>query len=313
MKPCADPVTASSRVGENTPFRSGLGDFAAGLTLTQGQPSSMVGMTTNADQFTVLHDSVTIPVTRGGEGRPLVLCPGLASTQADLHELIELLRRDHDVMTFDLRGHGISSGADRYTVEAFLGDLVAVMAAVGRLGLPSAPVLVGHSLGADLIVQYAAEYPDTFAELVLIDGANPVPARFVTEGDLPELRALWENMAREQEAARDTPRQILLTAQEILDLNLELDEMRSGILDRYRTINSPIHLIVSMSMAGHNAEGRALRHNQLWRAGIERLVREQPHISTSWLDATHALVVTHAPEIARIIRSARIPGGQATF
>ncbi|WP_354524541.1 alpha/beta fold hydrolase [Mycolicibacterium sp. 624] len=270
-------------------------------------------MTTNAHQFTVRHDGVTIPVTRGGQGRPLVLCPGLASTQADLHELIELLRRDHDVMTFDLRGHGNSSAADRYTVEAFLGDLVAVMAEVGRLGLPSAPVLVGHSLGADLIVQYAAEYPDTFAELVLIDGANPVPARFITEADLPGFRALWESMAREQEAIMGTPRQILLTAQEILDLNLELDEMRSGILDRYRTINPPIHMIVSVSMAGHNAEGRVPRHNRLWRAGIERLVREQPHISTSWLDATHALVVTHAPEIARIIRSTRIPDGQAAF
>src|SRR4051812_48455213 len=143
------------------------------LALTQGQSLSMVGMTTRTSvrHFTVHHDGVTIPVSRGGRGRPLVLCPGLNSTQSDLHELAELLRRDHDVVTFDLRGHGLASAADRYSFEAFLSDLVAVLAEPGRLDLPSAPVLVGYSLGADLAVHYAAEHPDTVAGLVLIDGA----------------------------------------------------------------------------------------------------------------------------------------------
>ncbi|WP_207913940.1 alpha/beta fold hydrolase [Micromonospora sp. KC213] len=129
------------------------------MTLTQRQPFSMVDMTTrtsaievtgpgksySADrkradgsrgtmrQFTVHHDDVTIPIYRGGQGRPLVLCPGLNSTHADLHELIELLQRDYDVVTFDLRGHGLASDADRYSFKAFLSDLVAVMAELGDL------------------------------------------------------------------------------------------------------------------------------------------------------------------------------------
>ncbi len=261
--------------------------------------------------FTVHHDGVTIPVSRGGRGRPLVLCPGLSSTQADLHELTGLLRRDHDVVTFDLRGHGLASAADRYSFEAFLSDLVAVMAELGRLDLPSAPVLVGYSLGADLVVHYASECPDTVAELVLIDGANPVPEPFVTEADLPEFRAMWEDLATRHEAERGTARQVLLTAQDILDLNLEIDVLRSGILDRYRKIDRPISMIMSTSMAGDSGEGRAPRRNQNWRAGIERLVRERPHVSTSWLDADHRLVFTHAPEIAQIIRSTQGPAGQA--
>jgi esterase len=252
--------------------------------------------------FTVHHDGVTIPVARGGRGRPLVLCPGLGSTQADLHELAELLRRDHDVVTFDLRGHGLASAADRYAFEAFLSDLVAVMAELGRLDLPSAPVLVGHSLGADLAVHYASECPDTVAELVLIDGANSVPEPFITEADLPEFRALWEDLATRHASTRGTARQVLLTAQEIFDLNLEIDVVRSEILDRYRKIDRPISMIMSTAMAGRG-EGRARWRNQNWRAGIERLVRERPHVSTSWLDADHRLVRTHAPEIAQIIRA----------
>jgi esterase len=252
--------------------------------------------------FTVHHDGVTIPVARGGRGRPLVLCPGLGSTQADLHELAELLRRDHDVVTFDLRGHGLASAADRYTFEAFLSDLVAVMAELGRLDLPSAPVLVGYSLGADLAVHYASECPGTVAELVLIDGANPVPEPFITEADLPEFRAMWEDLATRHASTRGTARQVLLTAQEILDLNLEIDVVRSEILDRYRKIDRPISMIMSTAMAGRG-EGGSRWRNQNWRAGIERLVREREHVSTYWLDADQRLVRTHTPEIAQIIRA----------
>ncbi|MEU7747607.1 alpha/beta fold hydrolase [Nonomuraea sp. NPDC049158] len=249
--------------------------------------------------FTIHHDGVTLPVTRGGHGRALVLCPGLNSTQAHLHELAELLRRDHDVVTFDLRGHGLASAADQYSFEAFLSDLTAVMAE-----LDAVPTLVGYSLGADLAVHYAAEHPGTVAELVLIDGANPVPEPFITEALLPEFRAMWEDQAARQDAERGTARQVLLTAQEILDLNLEIDAVRSRILDRYRKIDRPISLIMSTSMAGDGCEGPAPRFNQNWRAGVERLVRDQPHLATYWLDADHQLVFTHAPAIAQIIRSA---------
>ncbi|TQS29269.1 alpha/beta fold hydrolase [Microbispora sp. KK1-11] len=262
--------------------------------------------------FTIHHDGVTIPVSRDGQGPPLVLCPGLNSTQAGLHELTELLRRDYDVVTFDLRGHGLASAADRYSFEAFLGDLVAVMAELGNLGLPAAPALVGYSLGADLAVHYASEHPDTIAELVLIDGANPVPEPFITKAVLPEFRAMWENLAARQEDERGTARQVLLTGQEILDLNLEIDVVRSEILDRYRRINRPIRMIMSASMAGDSGEGHAPQFNQTWRAGVERLVREHPDITTTWLDADHQLVFTHAPEIAQIIHGAEGPARRAT-
>lgn len=241
--------------------------------------------------FTVWHDGVGLPVSRGGLGRPLVLCPGLNCTQADLHELISLLRQDHDVVTFDLRGHGLASPAERYSFDTFLGDLVAVMA---ELDLPSAPVLVGYSLGADLVVHYAAEHPDTVAELVLVDGANPLPEPFLTDADLAEFQAMTEAAA-----ARHTS----LTAEDIFSLGLEMDGVRGEILARYQRIDVPLHVIASTAIAGESTEGRAPRHNRLWRAGVERLVREHPRISVDWIDAGHGLVFTHAPHVAEIIRS----------
>lgn len=231
-----------------------------------------------------------------------MLSPGLLTTQADLCELTELLRLDHDVVSFDYRGHGLASAADSYSFQAFLGDLGAVLAELPRF---DRPVLVGHSLGADLAVHYAAEYPGTVGELVLIDGANPIPEPFVTAADLPEFRALWEEFAARHEAVEATPRRVLLTAQDVLALNVELDAIRSGILDRYRRVDCPITMIMSASMAGDGSDGRTAWRNRNWRTGIERLVREYPHISTTWLDAGHGLPLTHAPDIARIIRSTR--------
>jgi len=151
---------------------------------------------------------------------------------------------------------------------------------------------VGYSLGADLVVHHASEQPDAVAGLVLVDGANPVPEPFITEADLPVLRAMWE----EQET------DVSLTAQDILDLNLELDVLRPRLLGRYRKIDRPISMIMSIAMAGDGGEGLAPRYNELWRAGVDRLARERPDISTSWLDADHRLVCTHAPQIARLIR-----------
>ncbi|WP_206789193.1 alpha/beta fold hydrolase [Amycolatopsis sp. MtRt-6] len=260
-------------------------------------------MTPKASQFEVHHNGVSISVSRGGRGQPLVLCPGLLTTQADLHELIDLLRRGYDVVTFDLRGHGLSSPADRYTFEAFLGDLDAVMTALGHCS----PLLVGHSLGADLAVHYAAGHPGAVAGLVLVDGANPVPAPFLTEAGLPEFRAMAEGLRHEFERATGTARQVLLTPQDFLGLNLEIEAVRSGILDRYQEIDRPVHMIMSTSMAGNSGDVRTQWRNRNWRAGVERLVRARPHVATSWLDADHRLVITHAPEIARLIRAVPWP------
>ncbi|MFE3961031.1 alpha/beta fold hydrolase [Nocardia sp. NPDC059091] len=190
--------------------------------------------TAAVQHFTIRHDGVAIPVSRGGRGRPLVLCPGLLTTQADLRELIELLRHDYDVVTFDYRGHGLASAAGRYSFAEFLSDFAAVMTELPRLGLSSVPVLVGHSLGADLVVNYASEFCGTAAGLVLLDGANPVPEPFLTEADLPELRTLWEDFATQQQAVKDSPQQVLLSVQDIVDVNLEVEAFRFEIRQRQR-------------------------------------------------------------------------------
>lgn len=108
------------------------------------------------ETFTVRRDDVTIPVTVSGDGPPAVFVPGLSTTQADLGQLLESLRDFFRLATFDLRGHGLSSHAASYDYASFAADAAAVMAA---LGAPESSVLMGHSLGADLVLDHAAALP----------------------------------------------------------------------------------------------------------------------------------------------------------
>ena len=235
----------------------------------------------------------------------MVFCPGLNSTQAELHELAELLRRDHDVVTFDLRGHGLASAADRYFFEAFLSDLVAVMSELGHTEPGAAPLLVGYSLGADLVVHYASEHPGTVAELVLIDGANPVPEPFITEADLPGSAQCGRRWRTSRRACGAPQGRCCHRARRFSTRTSR--SMRSGPGSSTGTGRStrPIsHDHVDLDGRRQRRRACAAVQPELARRGASgwSATSRTHHLR---LNADHQLVFTHAPEIAQIIRSAR--------
>jgi pimeloyl-ACP methyl ester carboxylesterase len=103
----------------------------------------------------------------GGSGPPLVLLHGLAS-QTHIWDLTAPhLAGAFRVLAIDQRGHGHSdkpaAGYDFATVTA---DLDAIL---GVLGLDEI-VLVGHSWGGNVAIQYAVDHPGRVSRLVLLDG-----------------------------------------------------------------------------------------------------------------------------------------------
>jgi pimeloyl-ACP methyl ester carboxylesterase len=72
----------------------------------------------------------------------------------------------HEVVAIDLAGHRESGvGREAWTMAVFGLDVVAV---VERLGLGSA-VMVGHSMGGDVIVEAALRLPDRVTGLAWVD------------------------------------------------------------------------------------------------------------------------------------------------
>ena len=103
----------------------------------------------------------------GGSGQPLVLLHGLASNSLIWKLVAPLLARRFRVLALDQRGHGPSDKPDDgYDFQAITGDLQAFLEAL-RL---ERPALVGHSWGANVALQFAAERPDAVSWLALVDG-----------------------------------------------------------------------------------------------------------------------------------------------
>jgi len=104
-----------------------------------------------------------------GSGQAVVLLHGLASNARIWDGVASRLAgAGLRVVALDQRGHGASeqpgSGYDFATLGR---DLSAALAALGI----ERPVLAGHSWGANVALQFAADRPGALAGLALVDGA----------------------------------------------------------------------------------------------------------------------------------------------
>jgi len=103
----------------------------------------------------------------GGTGDPLVLLHGLASNARIWDLTAPFLTGGFRVVALDQRGHGLSDKPDGgYDFASVSGDLAAFVQALGL----ERPALVGHSWGANVALQFAADRPDGVSALALVDG-----------------------------------------------------------------------------------------------------------------------------------------------
>lgn len=120
---------------------------------------------------TVLSYRVTGP-SEPGDGPALILLHGLASNQTRWSEFVERtsLVRSHQVIRPDLRGHGGSLTRRRIGMDLWCEDLLALLAETGQRRV----LIIGHSLGAQVALHFAARYPRHVLGIGLIDPLFPV-------------------------------------------------------------------------------------------------------------------------------------------
>lgn len=97
----------------------------------------------------------------------VVLVHGLASNMTRWSEFVEhtALKRRHDLIRVDLRGHGGSLTRGATGIKHWCDDLAAVLEREGH----AQAIVVGHSLGAQVALHFAARHPQRSAGLALID------------------------------------------------------------------------------------------------------------------------------------------------
>ena len=116
---------------------------------------------------------MTLPLatdSRGVGGLPVLFAHAFAGDLSHWTATLDHLKGQRRVVAFDFSGHGGSPGAvGRYSYDELAKDIGAVADAQHLESF----VLVGHSMGAAIAIEYAAAHPQRVKALILID---PPPA-----------------------------------------------------------------------------------------------------------------------------------------
>ena len=108
---------------------------------------------------------IAVEVT--GQGRPVLMIHGLGGSRHEWDEVVESLAHGHAIHRFDLLGHGDRAGTARNpSLQEMARDVAQV---IDGLALQR-PLLVGHSMGALVVMKYLQDHGQSrIAGVCLID------------------------------------------------------------------------------------------------------------------------------------------------
>lgn len=133
-----------------------------------------------------------------GVEKTIMFVHGYAGCAETWEFQINHFARAYRVVAPDLRGHGQSDAPlTQYTMPELVDDLQTI---ADTLNLPEKFVLVGHSFGGSICVEYANAHPERLEKLVLIAtaGEYPLPRRVTWAFRLPNafFRPWWNYRPR---------------------------------------------------------------------------------------------------------------------
>ena len=100
-----------------------------------------------------------------GNGRPLIILHGLFGLSDNWVSIGKLLAQNYSVIIPDLRNHGQSPHSSYFNYDAMTGDISELL---DDLGMQSA-VIMGHSMGGKVAIQFALQYPEKTDKLIVVD------------------------------------------------------------------------------------------------------------------------------------------------
>ena len=228
----------------------------------------------------------------GGEGKPVVLLHGLGFGQRSWDRVAPRLSTRLRVVTYDQRGHGASDISDDYSLAALDADLATVL---NELNLEDV-VLVGHSLGAVIAVQYAASHPGC-AGVVGVDGGVPVvlprPDWELMEGEMsrPFTRlAMWTTKVMRLGSR--------LSFEELKRMMEEYDAVMRDLDGAYDQISCPV-LLVMGARPDPVPQGEEIRDTL--RKAVQSLAATHPGVRVEWFPCGHNVPLQRPAELAHLI------------
>ena len=127
------------------------------------------------ERFIESYDGTRIFTQSAGQGTPLILCDGIGCDGFIWRYIWEKFGQDFKIIHFNYRCHGHSdktSDRDALKISDFRSDLAAVMDAYEV----DKALIMGHSMGVQVILDYALNFPERVVGLIPICGSygNPL-------------------------------------------------------------------------------------------------------------------------------------------
>ncbi|MUN61820.1 alpha/beta fold hydrolase [Kocuria sediminis] len=211
---------------------------------------------------------------------PVVLVHGVGMSGAYFLRLADELAATRDVYALDLPGYGTAPKPPRPLSVAELGEAAA--GAVAALGL-SGPVLVGHSMGCQIVVDAVSDHPGLCSGYVLV-GPTVDP-------DAPSRPGQAWRLLRD--TLREPPRTNALVLR---------DYLRMGPLRYLRTARSMVRDRIEEDIRGCTVPGLLVRGGRdpiAPRHWVRRLARAAPEARVVEIPgAPHNVQHTHPKELA---------------
>lgn len=117
-----------------------------------------------------------------GEGQPLIILHGLFGQSDNWNGLAkQFAAKGLEVYTLDLRNHGLSPHSDVWNYKAMSEDILELI----KENKLNNVILLGHSMGGKVAMQFAIDHPDKLDKLIVVDiapKAYPLQHELVIKG-----------------------------------------------------------------------------------------------------------------------------------
>ena len=145
----------------------------------------------------VNNDNLKINYKIYGNGHPtLLFIHGSFNDQTYWDSQVAHFKNHYKIVTMDLGGHGESGkNRDVWTIEEFGED---IGAALKQLELRDV-IIIGHSMGADAMLEAAVEYPENLIGLVAVDYFKNVGTQFPEDQEKQIMESLHTNFSKAAE------------------------------------------------------------------------------------------------------------------
>ncbi len=100
-----------------------------------------------------------------GEGQPFIILHGLFGSSDNWLPQAKILSANYKVYTLDLRNHGQSPHDDVFDYKSMVNDLVEF---IDDHHIQN-PILLGHSMGGKVAMNFAIAHPEKLEKLIVVD------------------------------------------------------------------------------------------------------------------------------------------------